>query len=216
MTDWASAWVVAVRSHLVGNRCGAVGVVALVEAPPFDNPATEPLRPTAPGAQAEADVTRAYAEWHEDLFGFLTSATRDHDLAEDILQETFLQLIRETRAGRTPDHIRPWLYRVASNLVVSKARRRAVAGRWLAHLVQRETAEAADSDILRQERHDDLERLLSHLNSDARLGLLLAAHGFSGAEVAATIGRSDGATRTLLCRARLQLRQLIGEEEGVA
>ena len=187
-----------------------------MEARPYREPVTEPLRPTVPGARAEADVTRAYAEWHEDLFGFLTSATRDRELAADILQETFLQLIRETRAGRTPDNIRPWLYRVASNLVVTRARRRAVAGRWLAHLVQRETGEAADADILRAERHGDLERLLGHLNPDARLGLLLAAHGFSGAEVAATIGRTDGATRTLLCRARLHLRQLIEEEEGVA
>lgn len=187
-----------------------------MEAARHDDPATEPVRPTAHGAHAEADITRAYEEWHEDLFGFLTSATRDRELAEDILQETFLRLIRETRAGRTPDNIRPWLYRVASNLVVSKVRRRAVAGRWLAHLVQRETAEAADADILRQERHGDLERLLTHINPDARLALLLAAHGFSGAEVAATLGRTDGATRTLLCRARLQLRQLIGEEEGVA
>ena len=185
-------------------------------AAPYEEPATEPVRPALPGAKAEAAVIRAYTEWHEDLFGFLTSATRDRELAEDILQETFLQLIRETRAGRTPDNIRPWLYRVASNLVVSRARRRAVAGRWLSHLLQRESGEAADAEMLREERRGDFERLLSHLGPDARVGLLLAAHGFSGAEVAATIGRTGGATRTLLCRARLQLRQLIEAEEGVA
>jgi DNA-directed RNA polymerase specialized sigma24 family protein len=83
-------------------------------------------------------------------------------------------------------------------------------------LVQRDSGEAADVEILRQERRGDLERLLVHLAPDARVGLLLAAHGFSGAEVAATIGRTDGATRTLLCRARLQLRQMIEAEEGVA
>ena len=182
----------------------------------YPEPTTEPLRPTAPGAQAEADVSRAYAESHEDLFSFLTSATRDRDLAEDILQETFLQLIRETRAGRTPHNVRAWLYRVASNLVISKARRRAVAGRWLTHLVQRDTTEAADAEILRQERHGDLERLLAHVSPDERLGLLLAAHGFSGAEVAIALGRTDGATRTLLCRARLRLRKVIEEEEAVA
>ena len=182
---------------------------------PYEEPATEPLRPTPPGAQAEADVSQAYAEWHQDLFGFLLSATRDRELAEDLLQETFLRLVTEARAGRTPDNIRAWLYRVASNLVVSKARRRAVAGRWLSALVQRDLGEAADAEVLRQERRGDIERLLVHLAPDARVGLLLAAHGFSGPEVAATIGRTDGATRTLLCRARLQLRQLIEAEEAV-
>lgn len=182
---------------------------------PDDEPATEPLRRSDPRALAEADVIRAYTEWHEELFGFLTSATRDRDVAEDLLQESFLQLIREMRAGRTPDNVRAWLYRVASNLVISRVRRRAVAGRWLSHLVQRESGEAADAAMLREERRGDVERLLNHLRPDARVGLLLAAQGFSGAEVAATIGRSDGATRTLLCRARLQLRQLIEGEEGV-
>jgi RNA polymerase sigma-70 factor (ECF subfamily) len=182
---------------------------------PGDEPATEPLRRVNPVAQAEADVLRAYAEWHEALFGFLVSATRDRDVAEDLLQESFLLLVRETRAGRTPDNIRAWLYRVASNLVVSRVRRRAVAGRFLSQLVERESGEAADAEMLREERRGDFERLLAHLRPDARVGLLLAAHGFRGAEVAAAIGRSDGATRTLLCRARLQLRQLLEAEEGV-
>jgi len=187
-----------------------------VEAVPYDKPVTQPPQPTVPGVQAAADVGRVYAEWHEDLFSFLTSATRDRELAEDMLQETFLRLFRETLAGRAPDSIRPWLYRVASNLVVTRARQRAVARRWLSHLVQRESGEAADAEILRQERRGDLERLLGRLSPAARVGLLLAAHGFSGAEVAATIGRTDGATRALLCRARLHLRQLIEAEEGVA
>jgi RNA polymerase sigma-70 factor (ECF subfamily) len=185
-------------------------------AAPYDDPATEPLRPTVPGAHAEAEVGRAWSDWHEDLFGFLVSATRDRELAEDLLQESFVRLIREMQAGRTPVNVRAWLFRVASNLVVSKARRRAVAGRWLSHLVQRDSGEAADAQILREERRGDLGRLLGHLTPDARVGLLLVAHGFSGAEVAATIGRTDGATRTLLCRARLQLRHLIESEEGVA
>jgi hypothetical protein len=38
---------------------------------PYDEPATGPLRLTVPGAQAGADVTQAYAKWHEDLFGLL-------------------------------------------------------------------------------------------------------------------------------------------------
>ena len=187
----------------------------MASAPP-DEPRLEPLRRTLPGAESDALVTAAYADWHEPLFGFLMSATRDREVAEDLLQETFLRLVGEVRAGRAPKDLRPWLYRVASNLVISRARRRAVAGRWLSQLVQRDSGEAADAEMLRQERSGDLERLLGQLSSDARVGLLLAAHGFSGAEVAATIGRSDGATRALLCRSRLQLRQLIEAEEGAA
>ena len=43
---------------------------------------------------------------------------------------------------------------------------------------------------------------------------MLAAHGFSGREVAEAIGRSELATRTLLCRARLRLRERLESTEG--
>ena len=39
-----------------------------------------------------------------------------------------------------------------------------------------------------------------------RVALVLAARGASGAEIAATIGRSEAATRTLLTRARQKVR----------
>ncbi|MGI8703886.1 MAG: RNA polymerase sigma factor [Candidatus Limnocylindrales bacterium] len=187
----------------------------MASAPP-DEPRLEPLQRSLPGAEWEAAVTEAYATWHEQLFGFLTNATRDREIAEDLLQETFLRLVAEMRAGRAPEEVRPWLYRVASNLVVSRARRRAVAGRWLSHLVVRETSDPADAELLRQERAGDLERILAHLKPEARVGLLLAAHGFSGLEVATALNRSEGSTRVLLCRARLQLRQLIEAEEAQA
>ena len=187
----------------------------MATAPP-DEPRLQPLRRTQPGAESDATLTEAYTAWHEPLLGFLASATRDREAAEDLLQETFLRLVSEVRAGRTPTDLRPWLYRVASNLVISRARRRAVAGRWLSQLVQRGSGEAADAEMLREERRGDLQRLLERLAPDARVALLLAAHGFSGAEVAATIGRSDAATRVLMYRSRLRLRKLVEAEEGLA
>jgi len=44
------------------------------------------------------------------------------------------------------------------------------------------------------------------LPGDARAALLLSAHGYSGAEIALHIGRSELATRSLICRHRSRLR----------
>jgi hypothetical protein len=43
---------------------------------------------------------------------------------------------------------------------------------------------------------------------------LLAAQGFDGREIAASIGRTEGATRTLMCRSRIKLRLLLEAAEG--
>jgi DNA-directed RNA polymerase specialized sigma24 family protein len=57
------------------------------------------------------------------LRGRLLALTRDPAVADDLASEAFLRLAVELAAGRAPD-ARAWLYRVGSNLVVSRARRR--------------------------------------------------------------------------------------------
>ena len=47
--------------------------------------------------------------------------------------------------------------------------------------------------------------------SDARAALLLAAQGFDGLTISRAINRSEIATRALLCRSRIRLRELMRE-----
>jgi DNA-directed RNA polymerase specialized sigma24 family protein len=59
-----------------------------------------------------------------------------------------------------------------------------------------------------------LHRALAALPTEARMALLLATDGHSGTEVATLMGRSEGATRTLLWRARRELRERMATEVG--
>jgi len=170
-------------------------------------------------ATAEAFVRLAFESYHEELYGFLRRTTGDEAVAQDLLQETFLRLMREARAGRPADQTRAWLYRVATNLAISRARRgRTVLG-WLGRLALTHprdiAAESAEAGVLRQERSRALEAALALIGADARSALILSGQGFSGAEIARTIGRSEAATRTLMSRARVQLRHIIETQEGV-
>ena len=162
---------------------------------------------TAP-VDADRAVVEAWRAHHSEIYGFLVHSTRDHAAAEDLLQDTFLRLTREARDGRMPRLVRPWLFSVASNLAISRARRGSTALRWLHRQSDPEsrTAESPESRTVRHEATSDVAAALGVLSPDARAALLLAAQGFSGVEIAAAIGRSDGATRTLMSRARLRLR----------
>ena len=44
----------------------------------------------------------------------------------------------------------------------------------------------------------------------------MAASGFKGIEIADAIGRSGSATRTMMCRTRLQLRNVLGSIEATS
>lgn len=164
-------------------------------------------------------VAHAFDAHQAELYNFLRRSTRDERAAEDLLQETFLRLTREVDAGRTPEHLRAWLYRVATNLAVSRGRRATTALAWIGqHGRQASGArvESPEHDVLAREGRTALEAALASLPPDARAALLLSADGFSGEEIAATIGRSHAATRTLLTRARVRVRLALEETGGVA
>lgn len=161
----------------------------------------------------ELALTALYEAHRSELFAFLLRMTRDREAAEDLLQEAFIRLIREARAGRLPDAVRPWLYRVASNAAISRVRHGAVWTRLLPRLIDRREPVRPESELLRAERETELHTALAELPPDGRAALLLAAQGFDGREIAASIGRTEGATRTLLCRSRVRLRLVLEAEE---
>ncbi len=162
-------------------------------------------------------VAAIYDRHQAELFSFALRSCRDREAAEDLLHEAFVRLITEVEAGRMPENVRAWLYRVTANLVASRGRRATVAKRWLATVGSPETTvRGPEPSFLDQERRDDLDDALGELGADARAALLMAADGFRGDEIATAIGRSALATRSLMCRARLQLRERLGSRESWA
>lgn len=188
-------------------------------------PVTTPLEPVDVAAarrdaraDAETLICAAWADHHEELYAFLVRTTRDPDVAEDLLAEAYLRLTREVRADRTPDNVRAWLYRVAANLATSRGRRIAASLRGLVRIGAAAVTRSDDppeASLLAREGRSELVAVLEDLGSDARTALLLSAEGFSGAEIAAAIGRTEAATRTLLCRTRLSVRHRLAGTEGV-
>jgi len=164
------------------------------------------VRPRAADHAAVVDiVSAAYDSLERALYAFALGITHSGTAAEDLVQESFLRLVREVQAGRPPDNIRAWLYRVCANLATSRGRRATIATRYLPFLASREVGETPEARHLRLELGAELTSALADLSADERTGLLLSAGGFHGPEIADVIGRSHGATRTMLTRARMKV-----------
>lgn len=158
--------------------------------------------------QATAGIEQAYTAFASELRRYASGRIRSVDGAEDLVQEAFLRFATEARAGREPQNPRAWLYRVVHNLIVSGSRRAQVARRdehqpSFEDLVDH----SSESVVLGAERDRALATALLAAGGEGRTGLLLAAHGYSGREIARHLGRSEGSTRTLMCRARGQVRR---------
>lgn len=150
-------------------------------------------------------VTASYAEHADGLERYVRSMLRDPDEAADVCQEAFVRLLLAGREGRLPDAPGAWLRRVAHNLVVSGHRHRQIGDRVLGRLAEDETGLSLEDQALRREANDALVAALDAMRSDDRAALIMAAQGYRGAEIARHLGRTELASRALLCRARGRL-----------
>jgi RNA polymerase sigma-70 factor (ECF subfamily) len=82
------------------------------------------------GADREVDVTDSsfwtttFEEHGAAVMAFLTSRTGRRDVAEDLLQETFVRAIRARPTLPDPRGVRSYLFTTAHNLLLSRHRRK--------------------------------------------------------------------------------------------
>jgi RNA polymerase sigma-70 factor (ECF subfamily) len=162
-------------------------------------------------ASAGLLIETAYADHRSSVIRRLTAITRDPDIAEDLAQDAFARLSLEVAAGRTPDNLAGWLHRVARNLAMSRGRHLSVVDRHAPALRQSAVPATPEGIVVAAEMTSAVTAVLASLPEAERTALLLAAHGYRGSEIAAEIGRTDAATRTLMCRARTKVRKQLIE-----
>ena len=59
-----------------------------------------------------ADIVRMY---QQPLYWYIRRVVIVHEDAEDILQETFMKAYKHLWQLRSPESLRPWMYRIATN-----------------------------------------------------------------------------------------------------
>jgi RNA polymerase sigma factor (sigma-70 family) len=156
-----------------------------------------------------------FAAYRRRLFGYLVRMTRRRDVAEDILQETFMRLAQHARRLDENTRLGAWLFTVAHRLVVSWSRAHGVRTQ-LAGDLPRDGAvdrERSPLEALADSRMQlALERALSALPEAYReVALLVGVEGMQPSEVAEILGARPEAVRQRLSRARTLLADLLGE-----
>ena len=151
-----------------------------------------------------------YAAFNTRLFTFLVRLSRRRDVAEDLLEETWLRLVKHARRLAADTRLGPWLFTVARNLHVSYIRSRmledsaaaSLIGLWPFSLDRSSPFEAvAASEFERR-----IERALAAMPAASREVLLLVAvAGMDHSDAADICGITPEALRQRLHRAREML-----------
>jgi RNA polymerase sigma-70 factor (ECF subfamily) len=164
-------------------------------------------------AGASAWIAMVFDQLGSRVQGMILAATRDADVAAEVTQEAFERLLREAQADRYPDAAGAWLYRTAMNLAISRIRRAAVAQRLVPRLTLRDEPLMPEGIVIGRERWRAIGEALAQLPSTERMALVMAGQSMSGGEIAAHLGKTHGATRSLMSRARGRLRRLLDGQD---
>lgn len=166
-------------------------------APPQDREALRLLRLRDPRG-----FDLAYAGYAARIHGFLLRLSGRKDVADDLLQHTFLRLAEHGPELRARSNLRGWLFAVARNAYLGQARALGATSDDSAL----EALASPPPDVEARLLLGDVERALSALKlEDRELLLLVGVEGLEPAEVAGMLGIDSAALRQRLSRARGRL-----------
>ena len=158
--------------------------------------------------------------YEQKLYNFSLRMCRDHSDAEDMIQETFLNVFRYLKDFRYETKFKNWLYKVAASTCIKKRRKSKFAPDQelsLDEFLPEDEAEKPDSvpewamlpldKLLNEELASVINKTILALPKKYRVVIILRdIEGFSTAETAQILNLSPSNVKVRLHRARLYLR----------
>ncbi len=168
-------------------------------------PADETLMRALGAGHTEALGT-LFQRHHAGVYAYCARLTLDREAAADLVQDTFLRVLRYRDSFTRAHDFKPWLLRVARNACRDFAARRhgqqRSEARWLAESMA-DPGENAPRDA-------QLEHALARLPAADRDVLVLKRfHDLTYAELAAVLGCREGAARVRVHRALRRLQEIM-------
>ena len=156
----------------------------------------------------------AFAEivdrYKNSLVNYLTHLVRSRDRAEEIAQDAFVRLYRNASRYQQQERLGPYLFRIATNVVVTEARREK---RWSLllprlHASTRQSAPAPDTELFTSEIQRQVSAALDRLPVNYRAPLVLfEIEGWSYDEIAKALDIRCGTVKSRIFRAKELLRR---------
>ncbi|PWT79803.1 MAG: hypothetical protein C5B44_06330 [Acidobacteria bacterium] len=161
-------------------------------------------------ASQDDEFTMLFQDFYPSLCRFLECLLGGRaELAQDLAQESFLQLHRTAWGTLPVGEARFWLYRVARNLAINEFRRSNTRYRLFDRVVEvmRPATRNPEQEYETQERKELILEMLRTLPEDQRVALLLREQEqLSYREISEVLKISESKVKVDIFRARAALR----------
>ena len=183
---------------------------------PAHLPVDAQLNGASRDASHETTFERLFAEFSQPIYVYVLRMVGDPDRAADITQDTFIKAYRKLDTLADQGSARSWIYRIATNTTIDETRRR----RFLLPRSDEESRHdrpdprpGPEAEVIAASLDDRIQRALTKLRPNHRQCLILSdIEDMSSQQIGEVMGMSHGAVRTLLCRARGEMRRELAKE----
>lgn len=158
-------------------------------------------------------VEYLYETYRSDVYRYLLGMTRDPDLAEDLLSETFCTAIIALDGLRSNSSVKSWLLTIARNKWLDHLRkRRPISDIDLTELYIADPAPGPEQRAVQKEAASRVKELLKQEEPRTRTVVQMRIDGYSFYEIAQKLGIREGSARVIDFRARKKLREQLMKE----
>ncbi|QHW33723.1 RNA polymerase sigma factor [Paenibacillus rhizovicinus] len=162
------------------------------------------------------DIEQLVHQYWQDVWHFSYVMTRQHDMADDIAQETFIRAFRALHTFRGESSVKTWLLKIAKHLTINY--RRSALFRKIILLDQagrHRSSPSAEAAYFDAQFADRIWELVLRLPVKQREVLLLHAHyQLKLEEMARVLGLPEGTVKSRLHRARLKVDKWLKEADA--
>lgn len=158
-------------------------------------------------AREPAAFAPLYQRYVRPIYGYCYQRLGSRELAEDATSQTFAKALAALPRYRN-DAFRAWLFTIAHHTVADVYRRRPTASLEAAAAVP-DPYPSPEEQALRADADRGVQRLIALLTPEQRDVVELRLAGLGGAEIAAVLGRRQGAIRGTEFRAYKRLRAVL-------
>ncbi|MBK5291710.1 MAG: RNA polymerase sigma factor [Acidobacteriia bacterium] len=145
------------------------------------------------------------------LFNYTWLMCGQREDAEEVAQDTLLKVFEDWDQLRSPEQVKPWVFRIARNYCLMKRRHSVFAPASevpIEDVALESRDEAADERVIREELNAELERALREIPETYRAVVLLRdVEELSTAETAELLDISEDNVKQRLHRGRAMLRK---------
>jgi RNA polymerase sigma-70 factor, ECF subfamily len=164
----------------------------------------------------EARFARLFEEFSAPIYNYVLRMVGDADRAADIAQDTYIKAYRKLDTLTDASSARSWLYRIATNTAIDEIRRRRMVtpmGVDRPAFDRPDPRPGPEAELMAATLDERVQRALLTLRPNHRQCLLLSdLEDMSAREIGEVMDLSYAAVRTLLCRARGQMRRALAAE----